>query len=66
MLMVEQKRYGLLQFLRIKAPEVRNPLLLAMLIMVAQQFTGVAAVFAYSTDMFKQADLTIDKARLVD
>ncbi|KAI1712029.1 sugar transporter domain-containing protein [Ditylenchus destructor] len=43
--------------------DMRIPLLVSILVMVAQQFTGCAAVFAYSTDMFLNAQLTPKMAR---
>ncbi|CAJ0943589.1 unnamed protein product, partial [Mesorhabditis belari] len=43
--------------------KLRLPLLVSLLVMVAQQFTGCTAVFAYSTDMFINAKLDPQTAR---
>lgn len=43
--------------------DLRIPLAVSILVMVAQQFTGCTAVFAYSTDMFVNANLDIQTAR---
>ncbi|VDL72214.1 unnamed protein product [Nippostrongylus brasiliensis] len=40
------------------APELRVPLVVSVLVMIAQQFTGCTAVFAYSTEMFLNAELS--------
>jgi hypothetical protein len=37
--------------------ELRMPLIICVWVMVAQQFTGAAAIFAYSTNMFLNAGL---------
>jgi SP family facilitated glucose transporter-like MFS transporter 1 len=34
--------------------ELRTPLLISVVVMTAQQFTGIAAVFSYSTNIFEQ------------
>eukprot|EP00080_Pristionchus_pacificus_P014242 PDM74262.1 C-type lectin [Pristionchus pacificus] len=39
------------------SPQLRVPLAAAGIVMLAQQFTGCTAVFAYSTDMFVNAKL---------
>lgn len=44
-------------------PCLRIPLVVSILMMFAQQLTGCGAVFAYSTDMFKSAQLTPKAAR---
>ncbi|CAD5230499.1 unnamed protein product [Bursaphelenchus okinawaensis] len=44
-------------------PDLRIPLMVSVLAMLAQQFTGCTAVFAYSTDMFLNAKLTPQAAR---
>ncbi|WKY16291.1 hypothetical protein Q1695_001180 [Nippostrongylus brasiliensis] len=46
------------------APELRVPLVVSVLVMIAQQFTGCTAVFAYSTEMFLNAELSPEVARL--
>lgn len=38
---------------------LRFPLFISIWMMVAQQFTGCGAVFAYSTDMFLDANLSL-------
>ncbi|KAI6192290.1 MFS transporter, SP family [Aphelenchoides bicaudatus] len=43
--------------------ELRIPIIVSILVMFAQQFTGCGAVFAYSTDMFISAQLTPKAAR---
>jgi SP family facilitated glucose transporter-like MFS transporter 1 len=43
--------------------EFRIPITVSILVMISQQFTGCTAVFAYSTDMFVNANLNIDTAR---
>uniref|UniRef100_A0AC34QU67 Major facilitator superfamily (MFS) profile domain-containing protein n=1 Tax=Panagrolaimus sp. JU765 TaxID=591449 RepID=A0AC34QU67_9BILA len=43
--------------------DLRIPLCVSILVMIAQQFTGCTAVFAYSTDMFVNANLDISTAR---
>jgi predicted MFS family arabinose efflux permease len=43
--------------------ELRIPLIVSVLVMFAQQFTGCSTVFAYSTDMFINAQLTPSAAR---
>ncbi|KAL3092449.1 hypothetical protein niasHS_007658 [Heterodera schachtii] len=43
--------------------EFRLPLLITIVVMVTQQFTGCSAVFAYSTDMFIDAGLDPRTAR---
>ncbi|CAI4225537.1 unnamed protein product [Auanema sp. JU1783] len=43
--------------------DLRIPLTVSILVMIAQQFTGCTAVFAYSTDMFINAKLTPEIAR---
>lgn len=43
--------------------DLRIPLTVSILVMIAQQFTGCTAVFAYSTDMFLNAKLTPEVAR---
>lgn len=43
--------------------ELRIPLVVSILVMFAQQFTGCGAVFAYSTDMFISAQLSPSTAR---
>ncbi|GMR31227.1 hypothetical protein PMAYCL1PPCAC_01422, partial [Pristionchus mayeri] len=45
------------------SPQLRAPLAAAAIVMLAQQFTGCAAVFAYSTDMFINAKLDEETAR---
>ncbi|TKR71973.1 hypothetical protein L596_019501 [Steinernema carpocapsae] len=42
---------------------LRRAMIAAAVVMVAQQFTGCTAVFAYSTDMFINAKLSLDMAR---
>lgn len=37
--------------------DLRIPLVVSVLVMIAQQFTGCTAVFAYSTDMFLNAGI---------
>ncbi|CAH0404111.1 unnamed protein product [Chilo suppressalis] len=37
---------------------LRQPLLIAMMVMVAQQFSGINAVISFSTDIFKKANLS--------
>uniref|UniRef100_A0A8L8K178 MFS domain-containing protein n=1 Tax=Heligmosomoides polygyrus TaxID=6339 RepID=A0A8L8K178_HELPZ len=44
--------------------ELRVPLVMSILVMIAQQFTGCTAVFAYSTEMFLDAKLSPEIARL--
>ncbi|KAH7729039.1 Protein F53H8.3 [Aphelenchoides avenae] len=44
-------------------PQFRIPLLVSVIVMVAQQFTGCSTVFAYSTDMFLNAELSPPVAR---
>ncbi|RCN29736.1 MFS transporter, SP family [Ancylostoma caninum] len=46
------------------SPELRVPLVVSVLVMIAQQFTGCTAVFAYSTEMFLNAELSPEVARL--
>ncbi|EPB67143.1 transporter, major facilitator family protein [Ancylostoma ceylanicum] len=46
------------------SPELRVPLVVSVLVMIAQQFTGCTAVFAYSTEMFLNAKLSPEVARL--
>jgi len=36
---------------------LRVPLLISIMVMITQQFTGCSAVFAYSTDMFLNAGI---------
>ncbi|CAK5120708.1 unnamed protein product [Meloidogyne enterolobii] len=43
--------------------ELRMPLIICVWVMVAQQFTGAAAIFAYSTNMFLNAGLEPQIAR---
>uniref|UniRef100_A0A7E4ZSR0 MFS domain-containing protein n=1 Tax=Panagrellus redivivus TaxID=6233 RepID=A0A7E4ZSR0_PANRE len=43
--------------------DLRIPLTVSILVMIAQQFTGCTAVFAFSTDMFVNANLDIGTAR---
>ncbi|CAD6185249.1 unnamed protein product [Caenorhabditis auriculariae] len=43
--------------------DLRVPLVVSILVMIAQQFTGCTAVFAYSTDMFLNAKLDPSLAR---
>ncbi|CAB3410149.1 unnamed protein product [Caenorhabditis bovis] len=43
--------------------DLRIPLTVSILVMIAQQFTGCTAVFAYSTDMFLNAKLDPALAR---
>ncbi|PAV84987.1 hypothetical protein WR25_10256 [Diploscapter pachys] len=43
--------------------DLRVPLIASILVMIAQQFTGCTAVFAYSTDMFINANLNPELAR---
>ncbi|GMR31226.1 hypothetical protein PMAYCL1PPCAC_01421, partial [Pristionchus mayeri] len=45
------------------SPQLRVPLAAAAVVMLAQQFTGCTAVFAYSTDMFVNAKLDEQTAR---
>ncbi|GMT05219.1 hypothetical protein PENTCL1PPCAC_27393, partial [Pristionchus entomophagus] len=45
------------------SPQLRVPLAAAGIVMLAQQFTGCTAVFAYSTDMFVNAKLDETTAR---
>ncbi|KAF7632078.1 MFS domain-containing protein [Meloidogyne graminicola] len=42
---------------------LRVPLLISIMVMITQQFTGCSAVFAYSTDMFLNAGITGQTAR---
>ncbi|TKR81973.1 hypothetical protein L596_015762 [Steinernema carpocapsae] len=42
---------------------LRRAMIAAVVVMVAQQFTGCTAVFAYSTDVFINAKLSLDMAR---
>ncbi|KHN88234.1 Solute carrier family 2, facilitated glucose transporter member 3 [Toxocara canis] len=42
---------------------LRIPMLISILMMISQQFTGCTVVFAYSTDMFMNAKLPVDIAR---
>ncbi|KAL6724960.1 hypothetical protein Aduo_019796 [Ancylostoma duodenale] len=46
------------------SPQLRVPLVVSVLVMIAQQFTGCTAVFAYSTEMFLNAELSPEVARL--
>uniref|UniRef100_A0A1I7YPD3 MFS domain-containing protein n=1 Tax=Steinernema glaseri TaxID=37863 RepID=A0A1I7YPD3_9BILA len=46
-----------------KKPPLRRAMIAAIFVMIAQQFTGCTAVFAYSTDMFMNAKLSLDMAR---
>ncbi|KAF7632077.1 MFS domain-containing protein [Meloidogyne graminicola] len=46
-----------------KSKELRMPLIICVWVMVAQQFTGAAAIFAYSTNMFLNAGLEPKSAR---
>ncbi|KAK0390287.1 hypothetical protein QR680_019279 [Steinernema hermaphroditum] len=46
-----------------KRPALRRAMIAAIFVMIAQQFTGCTAVFAYSTDMFMNAKLSLDTAR---
>uniref|UniRef100_A0A914H4I1 Major facilitator superfamily (MFS) profile domain-containing protein n=1 Tax=Globodera rostochiensis TaxID=31243 RepID=A0A914H4I1_GLORO len=48
-----------------RTKELRMAFLICMWVMVAQQMTGCAAVFAYSTDMFLNAGLEASIARSV-
>ncbi|CAI2355520.1 unnamed protein product [Caenorhabditis sp. 36 PRJEB53466] len=43
--------------------DLRIPLIVSIVVMIAQQFTGCTAVFAYSTDMFYNAGLDLALAR---
>lgn len=43
--------------------ELRMPLIICIWVMVAQQFTGAAAIFAYSTNMFLNAGIEPQIAR---
>ncbi|CAD5233263.1 unnamed protein product [Bursaphelenchus xylophilus] len=45
-------------------PDLRIPLAVSVVAMLAQQFTGCSTVFAYSTDMFLNAKLSPEAARL--
>uniref|UniRef100_A0A1I8BNF6 MFS domain-containing protein n=1 Tax=Meloidogyne hapla TaxID=6305 RepID=A0A1I8BNF6_MELHA len=42
---------------------LRVPLLISIMVMITQQFTGCSAVFAYSTDMFLNAGINGQMAR---
>ncbi|EGT54824.1 hypothetical protein CAEBREN_21618 [Caenorhabditis brenneri] len=44
-------------------PDLRIPLAVSIIVMIAQQFTGCTAVFAFSTDMFLNAGLSPVLAR---
>ncbi|ETN84972.1 MFS transporter, SP family [Necator americanus] len=44
-------------------PQLRIPLVVSVLVMIAQQFTGCTAVFAFSTEMFLNAELSPEVAR---
>uniref|UniRef100_A0A0M3IN89 MFS domain-containing protein n=1 Tax=Ascaris lumbricoides TaxID=6252 RepID=A0A0M3IN89_ASCLU len=43
--------------------DLRITMVVSILMMISQQFTGCTVVFAYSTDMFMNAKLSVDLAR---
>merc|ERR1719273_2017556 len=47
----------------IVSPALRSPLIIAMMMMLAQQLSGINAVIYYSTSIFKDAGLTDDAAQ---
>lgn len=47
----------------LKRKELRMPLIISVLVMIAQQFTGAAAIFAFSTEMLTEANLSENSAR---
>jgi len=43
-------------------PSLRQPLIIAVMVMLSQQFSGINAAISFSTDIFKSAGLTDDAA----
>lgn len=42
----------------VRKPSLRQPLLIAVVIMIAQQLSGINAVMFFSTDIFQSANLS--------
>ncbi|XP_072032873.1 solute carrier family 2, facilitated glucose transporter member 3-like [Amphiura filiformis] len=57
-------RVGVMDIIRLKNPEWKNPILICLILAVGYNFSGISALFFYTTEIFKSAGLNQEEIAL--
>ncbi|XP_072032863.1 solute carrier family 2, facilitated glucose transporter member 5-like [Amphiura filiformis] len=57
-------RVGAMDIIRLKNPEWKNPILICLILTVGYHFSGISALFFYTTEIFKSAGLNQEEIAL--